>query len=66
MIHMKSMGVLYSSSTKKMYYIKNKHTILLQEQIKNLILIKINEGFNALFSLNSFIYTALGDKPRLG
>jgi hypothetical protein len=29
-------------------------------------LIKINEVFNAMLSLNSFIYTALGYKPRLG
>jgi hypothetical protein len=55
---MKSMGVLYSSSTKK--------NALHKKQIKNLILIKINEVFNAVFSLSSFIYSALGDKPRLG
>ncbi|CAB9538498.1 hypothetical protein BROOK1789C_1863 [Bathymodiolus brooksi thiotrophic gill symbiont] len=58
MINMKSMGVLYSSSTKK--------NALHKKQIKNLILIKINEVFNAVFSLSSFIYSALGDKPRLG
>ena len=56
MINMKSMGVLYSSSTKK--------NALHKKQIKNLIL--INEVFNAVFSLSSFIYSALGDKPRLG
>ena len=39
MINMKSMGALYSSSTKK--------NALHKKQIKNLILININEVFNA-------------------